>query len=55
MDFNTPRASSGLERIEDAMRRDIAAPPIFGLGVSCSVSASVVRTFMLGDPLVDLV
>ena len=29
-DLNTPRAPPGLERIEDAMRRDTAAPSFWG-------------------------
>ena len=40
--------------IEDAMRRDTAAPSVLGLGVSCSVSASGDCRFMLGVSFVDL-
>ena len=54
-ELNTPRAPSGPERIQDAMRRDTAAPAFWGSGVSCSVSASGACSFMLADPLVDLV
>ena len=32
--LNTPRAPTGPERIEDAMRRDTAAPSFLELGVS---------------------
>ena len=44
-----------LQFIEDAMRRDTAAPSILGLGVSCSVSASGACRFMLAVPLVGIV
>ena len=41
--------------IEDAVRRDTAAPAFLWPGVSCYVSASGVRSFMLAVPLVDRV
>jgi hypothetical protein len=41
--------------IEDAMRRDTAAPAFWGLAFSCSVSASGACREMPADPLVDLV
>ena len=52
---NKPWGAFGPERIEDALRRDTAAPSMLGLGVSCSVSTSGVRKLMPGVPLVDLV
>ena len=52
--LNTPRAPSGLERIEDAMRPDIAAISFWGLAFSCSVSDSGACREMPADPLFDL-
>ena len=52
-DLNTPRAPSGLEQIEDAMRRDTAAPSSWGLAFLCSVSASCACKEIPADPLVD--
>ena len=40
--------------IEDAMRRDTAAPSFRGWAFSCSVSASGACREMPADPLVDL-
>ena len=59
-----PGAPSGPERIEDAVRRDTAAPSVLGFGVfvirfgmwrlAVYASACGVWRFMLGVPLVDL-
>ena len=54
-DLNTPRAPSGLERIEGAMRRDTAAPSFRSLAFLWSVSASGAWREMPADPLVELV
>ena len=52
---NTPWAPLGPKRIEDAMRRDTAAPSIYGFGVSWFVSVSGACSSVIDDPLVDLV
>ena len=52
--LNTPRAPSGVERIEDAMRRDTSAPSFWGLAFLCSVSESGACREMPADYLVDL-
>ena len=41
--------------VEGAVRRDTAAPSIFRLGVSFSVSACGACRFILGVPFFDLV